>query len=311
MKSFKLLITGSNGLLGQKIVYAALDRDHVDIVAVARGANRLSNRDGYVYESLELTDEATVRECILRHRPDAVIHTAAMTNVDDCTRNPDACRRINVDAVQTLAQACAETGAHLVHLSTDFVFDGQAGPYRETDATAPLSEYARSKLESEAIVLAPANDGCVIRTIIIYGVVDDRQRSNVVLWTKNSLEQGKTINVITDQFRSPTLAEDLAAACLEAALRKARGIYHVSGQETMSIIDIASQVADFFGLEKSGIRPVTSAELNQAAKRPPRTGFIIEKAMRDLDYRPHTFAEGLAIVAAQLKKKAGPTEPRL
>jgi dTDP-4-dehydrorhamnose reductase len=277
---------------------------------LARGPNRLSNKEGYVYEDADITDDAAMEACMSRHRPDAVIHTAAMTNVDACTLQPDACRKVNVDAVRTLAGLCVKTGAHLVHLSTDFVFDGANGPYRETDPTGPQSVYAQSKLDSERIVLDPQVDGCVIRTIIIYGVVDDRQRSNVVLWTKNALEQQKAITVITDQYRSPTLAEDLAAACLEASLRKARGIYHVSGAELMSIIELAGRVADFFKLDKSWIKPVTTAELNQPARRPPVTGFILDKARRDLDYHPHTFEEGLAIVAEQLKKKAGPTEPR-
>ncbi|MEP7170607.1 MAG: sugar nucleotide-binding protein, partial [Bacteroidota bacterium] len=146
-------------------------------------------------------------------------------------------------------------------------------------------------------------DWCIIRTIIIYGVMDDTQRSNLVIWTKTSLEQKKTITVITDQYRAPTLAEDLADACINAAIKHAKGIYHVSGKELMSIIEIANTVADFFGLDKSYIKPVTSGELNQPAKRPPKTGFILDKAMRDLNYKPHSFEEGLRIVAEQLSQK--------
>ena len=159
------------------------------------------------------------------------------------------------------------------------------------------------KIESEKILQESKTTWAIIRTIIIYGVTDDAQRSNVVLWTKNSLEQHKQINVISDQFRSPTLAEDLAMACIHAAMKKAQGISHVSGKETMSILDIAYLVADFFKLDKSYIKPVTTAELNQPAKRPLKTGFIIEKAIRELDYHPHSFLEGLAIVEDQLKWK--------
>jgi dTDP-4-dehydrorhamnose reductase len=257
-------------------------------------------RDGYVYEDADLTDAAAQEALFERHRPQAVIHTAAMTNVDACTEQPEACRQMNVEAVRTLAGLCKKHGAHLVHLSTDFVFDGRSGPYRETDTPNPLSVYAQSKLDSEKIVLAPGVNGCVIRTIIIYGVTDDKQRSNIVLWTKRSLEAKQPIRVITDQYRAPTLAEDLADACLEAALRKARGVYHVAGPDLLSIIGIVQKVAGFFGLDPSGIVPVTSAELNQPARRPPVTGFVLDKAKRDLDYRPHSFDEGLAVVARQL-----------
>jgi dTDP-4-dehydrorhamnose reductase len=143
----------------------------------------------------------------------------------------------------------------------------------------------------------------IIRTMIIYGVTDDRQRSNIVLWTKKSLESGQAIRVISDQFRGPTLAEDLAFACVQAALNQRTGLFHVSGKEVMSILDIAYAVADFFKLDKSHITPVTTAELGQPARRPLRTGFIIEKAERELNFHPHTLQAGLEIVARQLADK--------
>jgi dTDP-4-dehydrorhamnose reductase len=142
----------------------------------------------------------------------------------------------------------------------------------------------------------------IIRTIIIYGVVDDNLRSNLVLWTKNSLQKKQTINVINDQYRAPTLAEDLADACIAAALKSATGIFHVSGEETKSILELVNTVADFFHLDTSYIHPVTSEELKQPAKRPPMTGFVIDKAKRELNFHPHTFLEGLEIVKQQLEK---------
>ena len=199
-----------------------------------------------------------------------------MTNVDACEHDKDKCRKLNVDAVRYLMQACEKINAHLIHLSTDFVFDGESGPYKETDEPNPLSYYAWSKLESEKLLAESNIHWTVIRTIIIYGVVDDGQRSNIVLWTKQSLEQKKEISVITDQFRSPTLAEDLAEACINAAMQRKGGIYHDSGKEIMSIIDIAYFVADYFDLDKTYIKPVTTSELNQAAKRPLKTGFVID-----------------------------------
>jgi dTDP-4-dehydrorhamnose reductase len=300
----KILITGSNGLLGQKLVYALRNRKDVELIATARGENRVNEKTGYLYSTLDLTDEAAVRELINQYRPDCVIHTAAMTNVDACELDPPACKLNNVDAVGYLLDACKPYGTHFIHLSTDFVFDGTAGPYKETDIPNPQSVYAQSKLDSEILVKNSGLPWTVLRTIIIYGVVDDSQRSNVVLWTKNSLEQGKKITVITDQFRGPTLAEDLAEACIQAALRKAQGIFHISGKEIMPIIDIAYFVADFFKLDKSYILPVSTAELNQPAVRPMKTGFILDKAKRELGFTPHSLAEGLQIISDQLKKKS-------
>lgn len=299
----KILITGSNGLLGQKLVYALKNQQHIHLIASARGENRIADKHGYVYETLDLTDEKQVMDMVLEHRPECIINTAGMTNVDECEKDQEGCVKINVDAVRYLVNACKLFNTHLIHLSTDFVFDGENGPYSETDKPNPQSFYAWSKLESEKILAQSEIEWTVIRTIIIYGVVDDLQRSNVVLWVKSSLEQKKTITVITDQFRSPTLAEDLAAACISAAQKRAKGIYHICGSELMSIIDIAYVIADFFKLDRKYIKPVTSAELNQPAKRPPKTGFVLDKAMRELDYRPHTFKEGLEIVAGQLSQK--------
>jgi dTDP-4-dehydrorhamnose reductase len=298
----KILISGSNGLLGQKLVYALREKKGVVTIATSRGENRITEKNGYEYHPLDITDRGAVLKIISLMQPDCVINTAAMTNVDACEQDKEGCKALNVDAVSYLVEGCKNINAHLIHISTDFVFDGEMGPYRETDKPNPLSYYAWSKLESERIVQESGLDWAVLRTIIIYGVVDDVQRSNLVLWTKNSLEQGKTIRVITDQFRSPTLAEDLADACITVAEKRATGIYHICGPESEldSIINIVRKVADYYQLDKSLIQPVTSAELNQPAKRPPRTGFILDKARRDLNYRPRSLKEGLDLVTRQL-----------
>ncbi|HNR18979.1 MAG TPA: SDR family oxidoreductase [Bacteroidia bacterium] len=298
----KILITGSNGLLGQKLIYALRSRNDITLIATAKGVNRTKEKSGYVYEELDITNPEMVMNVLMSHNPDCVINTAAMTNVDACEQNKAECRKLNVDAVTYLTNACKKTNAHFIHLSTDFVFDGENGPYKEDDKTNPLSFYAQSKLDSEKIVEQNSLAWTIIRTIIIYGVVDDLQRSNVVLWTINSLRDKKKISVISDQQRSPTLAEDLADACIQAAIKKQTGLYHVSGKNIMTILESVQQTADFFGLDKSFIKPITTAELNQAAKRPLKTGFIIDKAIKDLNYQPHSFAEGLAVVKKQLEK---------
>ena len=295
-----ILVTGSNGLLGQKIIYALLERSDVNCIATAIGPNRMSQKDGYQYIPLDITNQEQVNAVFNDCKPHIVINTAALTNVDACEAKRSEATLLNVTATGYLIEACRWHGAHLVHLSTDFVFDGANGPYAETDDPNPLSHYAKTKLEGEQLLLSSGISWSILRTIIIYGVVDDNSRSNVVLWTFNSLRNNVPIKVIEDQYRSPTLAEDLALACIEAGMRKAQGIYHVSGRETMSILDMVKITADYFKLDKQNIIPVTSASLNQAAKRPPVTGFIINKAERELDFRPHSFLEGLAIIKKQL-----------
>lgn len=295
-----ILVTGSNGLLGQKIVYGLLGQEGVQCIATSRGENRLRQTSGYKYVPLDITDPEQVKQVIARYRPHAVIHTAALTNVDACESRREEAILMNVRATEYLVEACNQVGAHLVHLSTDFVFDGANGPYSEADLPNPLSHYATTKLDSEKVVMGQARSWSIVRTIIIYGVVDDNSRSNVVLWTFNSLRAGKPINAINDQYRSPTLAEDLADACIAASLRKAQGLFHVSGRELMCVLDMVKIVADFFELDASLIRSVSSEELNQPARRPPVTGFLIGKAERELGFRPHSFLEGLQVVRKQL-----------
>lgn len=296
----KILVTGSNGLLGQKIIYALRERKDVQCISTAIGPNRMKVKDGYVYDELDITNEQSINEVFEKHRPDAVINTAAMTNVDACESKREEAWMLNVQSVSYLIEACKKYNVHLIHLSTDFVFDGRKGPYVETDEPNPLSFYAHTKYEAEKLIMASLPTAAILRTIIIYGVVDDNSRSNVVLWAKNALENKKEITVINDQFRSPTLAEDLADACISAALKKAHGIYHVSGREVMNILDMVKIVADYFNLDHQFIKPVSSADLKQPAVRPPVTGFIIEKAVRELDFQPKTFLEGLAQIKNQL-----------
>ena len=304
----KILITGANGLLGQKLVYKLKEDREVRLIATARGENRLLDQNGYEYCSLDISDENNVKEVLAKYMPDAIIHTAAMTNVDACELQQDECKKMNVDAVQYIVSALeslqeknSNFKPHLLHLSTDFIFDGTKGPLTEDEKPNPLSYYAWSKLEAENIVTKSKLDWAIARTVLVYGVVDNASRSNIVLWAKSSLEQKKNINVVNDQFRTPTLAEDLADGCILISKQKAKGVYNISGPDFMHILELVIRVADFWKLDKSLITPSTSEGIKQPAKRPPVTGFIIDKAKNDLGYKPHSFEEGLALVDEQLK----------
>jgi dTDP-4-dehydrorhamnose reductase len=296
----KILITGSNGLLGQKLIYLLARKSKVELLATSKGNNRIKNKEGYVYQSLDITNKDEVLKIVAGFLPDAIINTAAMTNVDTCELNKKQCWDLNVTAVQYLIEAAEKFNSHLIQLSTDFVFDGKNGPYQETDQPNPLSYYGESKYEAEKLLAASKIQWSIARTIIVYGIVDDLSRSNIVLWAKEALEKGDPLTIVEDQFRTPTLAEDLALGCYLIAQKRAEGIYHLSGKDAMSIIELVYKVADFYGLDKSTVTPIKSALLNQPAKRPPKTGFILDKAINDLGYNPVSFEEGLAELTKQL-----------
>lgn len=296
-----ILTTGSNGLLGQKLTEKILAEGRVKLIATSKGINRYPVKTGYEYAEMDILNPAEVRQVIEKYKPDAIIHTAAMTNVDTCEANKELCHQLNVDAVQSLLSICEEKNIQLVHLSTDFVFDGANGPYKEEDAVCPVSYYGESKVLAEDLLKHSKAHWTIIRTILVYGISSDMSRSNIVLWAKGALEKASSINVVNDQWRMPTLAEDLAEACILAVEQSAQGIYHISGKDYMSIADLVRRVADYWSLDQSFLHEISSVSLNQTAKRPVKTGFILDKAIKDLGYNPHSFEEGLGVLEQQMK----------
>ena len=299
----KILVTGSNGLLGQKLVHLILDHSNHILLATSKGENRLKSRSDFDYRSLDITDKNRVDSIVSEFKPDVLINSAAMTNVDACESFQEDCIALNVGGVKNLVAACENHNTHLIHVSTDFVFDGKAGPYSENDQPNPLSFYGQSKYDSELIVSnSSLSKWSIARTIIIYGIVENMSKSNVVLWAKSALESGSELKIVDDQFRSPTYADDLAKGCLLIAEKEKNGIYHLSGKESMSILELVYRVADFYGLDKSTISPVKSESLNQAAKRPPVTGFVLDKANKELGYFPLSFNEGLKLLSKEIEE---------
>lgn len=297
----KVIITGSNGLLGQKLVKLLLTRENYEIHALARGENRLINKVGYVYYNIDITQRNELTKLIGKISPQIIIHTAAMTNVDACELNQEECDRINVRAVESIVNICEDMNIHLIHISTDFIFDGEKETfYTEEDLPNPLSHYGLSKLKSEEIILKSNIKYVILRTILVYGLVDHNDRSNVVLWVKNSIEAKKEITVVTDQYRMPTFAEDLAESCLLAIENDASGIYNVSSNKLMSIYEIAFEVARVFNLDSKFIKPIRTSDLNIPAKRPYKTGFDLKKSINELKLPSYSFAERLQVFKNQL-----------
>ena len=297
----KILITGSNGLLGQKLVALLVQEPNVTLIATAKGQNR-GIADGYTFASLDITNPAEVDQVFEQYKPEILIHTAAMTNVDACETDPTGCELLNVTAVEYLIHACKKSNTFFLHLSTDFIFDGENGPYDELAAPNPISIYGESKLKAEQLLILSSLSWAIARTVLVFGIVPDMSRTNIILWVKKSLEENKTIQVVTDQIRTPTLAEDLAMGCWLIAKNKSEGIFNISGSELLTPYEMAIKTADFYKLPKELIQPADSSTFTQAAKRPLRTGFILDKAKKIIGYSPRSFDEGIAFMYKQVQE---------
>jgi dTDP-4-dehydrorhamnose reductase len=293
----RILITGSNGLLGQKIVKHCLAHS-IAFLATSKGENRNPECPDAFYSELDIVNPVHISKVFSSFRPTHVIHTAAITNVDYCETHPEECELVNCKTVEFLLNESKVHNAHFQLLSTDFVFDGENGPYKEDDPVGPLSKYAKSKVDAENILLESSySNTSIVRTIIVYGNAHNLSRSNLVLWAKDALQKHAEIQVVDDQFRAPTWADDLAWACLEICRRDKRGIYHISGPETLSIYGIVERIAAHFSFAMDNVKKVKSDTLNQPAKRPPMTGFDLAKATNELGYKPKTIEETLNLLS--------------
>lgn len=295
----KILITGSNGLLGQNLVNELLKKGTYIIYGVSRGENRIKNIERFTYFNVDLTNKKEVSDLINKINPQFIIHTAAMTNVDTCQLNKEACDRINVKAVKYLVDLCELKDIHLIHLSTDFIFDGEKGYYKESDRPNPINYYGLSKLRSENIIKDSNIKYTILRTILVFGITIEL-KNNIVLWVKNSIENMQQINVVTDQLRMPTFVDDLVYACLYVVDNGVEGAFNVSSNTLLSIYDMAIEIANTFHLDKSYINPIPTSLLKQPAKRPLKTGFDLSKSFSQLNLPSHSFLENLQVFKNQL-----------
>lgn len=299
MSKKTVLVTGSNGLLGQKLTDLYRTLDDVRLVATGIGPDRYPYKTGYEYVEMDITNKSQIQAVFEQFEPDTVINTAAMTNVDACESQKELCDELNIEGPRNLAETCSSFGSHLIHISTDFIFPGTKKLYSEEDEPDPLSYYGKSKWEGEQEVMSLATKWSVVRTIIVFGVGYNLSRSNTVLWGYEVLKNQSKANVVDDQFRTPTLAEDLAMGCRLIEQKEATGVFNISGKDFMSIYELIERIASHFQFSTNHITKVKSASLNQPAKRPPITGLDITKARIQLGFEPHSFEEALDIFAAQ------------
>jgi dTDP-4-dehydrorhamnose reductase len=290
----KILITGINGLVGQYLL-KALNGSGARVMATGKGPLRVPEliTGEMEYREMDITDGMAVSDLVSSFKPDIIIHSAAMTQADQCEQHKADCWNSNVTATRFLLDAARSFPVFFIYLSTDFVFDGDAGPYTEEDPTGPVNYYGSSKLAAEKAVIQSGIPSAIVRTVLVYGQTADGTRSNIITWVKKELEAGKKIRVVNDQLRTPTYAGDLARGILQVAFAEAGGTWHISGEDIYTPYQMALAVAEELGLDKSLIEKADAGSFQQPALRPLRTGFIIERARRLLGYQPVSFAEGI------------------
>ena len=297
----KILITGSNGLLGSKIV-RLLTNQQIDFLATSRGDNRFDAFE-IPYQSLDITKEPEVFQLFASFRPDVVINCAAYTNVDGCETDRENCYRLNVEGVRNLARCAEEFKSHLIHLSTDFIFNGKDGPYTEDATTDPLGYYGETKYLSEKLLSDCTCPCSILRTSIVYGYEPHIKRNNIILWLRQSFIDHKSVNIVDDQFRCITWAEDLAELCLSVAHSGKTGVFNATGPEYLSMLELAHRMADYYGAPKNLIHAIRTKDLGQKAIRPPKTEMIIEKAQKELNYTPHSLEDSLDQIEKLIKSQ--------
>jgi dTDP-4-dehydrorhamnose reductase len=283
VKHMKILITGGSGLLGSKIAE----------MAQSRGDEVFS---GYAHNSpvfgrsvkFDLLDGPAISETIMRIKPEIIIHSAALTDVDRCERERELAYKINVEGMRIVSDASKRAGSFLIYISTDYIFDGIRGMYKEGDDPHPLNYYGLTKLRGEEFC-----DGCIARSCVIYGSRPASGKTNFALWVINSLRANHPINVVTDQFITPTLNSNLAEMVLEAGERQLEGIHHLAGASRISRYDFARTVARMLDLDLSLISPCRMEDMKWAAQRPRDSSLDTSKAARVLNEKPLSTEEAM------------------
>jgi dTDP-4-dehydrorhamnose reductase len=244
--------------------------------------------------TIDVRDKNVLKETIMKSQPEVIVNLAAMTNVDKCETDKQTCWDVNVTLVENLARLARIVDARMVHVSTDYVFDGQKGPYAESAVPHPVSYYGKSKLAGENACIVGSMQAAVVRTNVVYGPYVERP--DFVRWVLDALDSRTPIRVVNDQYSNPTYVDDISESILRIIQKKRTGIYHVGGADYCSRYEFALRIAEFFRADASNITPVTTAELKQPARRPLRGGLISLKAETDLGMKMRGIESGLSTI---------------
>lgn len=287
-----VLITGANGFVGYYLTQLLLKKGF-RVIATGKGENRLYVEDkNFSYQTLDFTNDEEVEKIFLKQKPETVVHCGAISKPDECELNKENAFRTNVTGTLYLLNAAYKLRSFFVFLSTDFVFDGKSGMYKEEDARKAVNYYGETKILAEDEVMKYSFGWAIVRTVLVYGK-RFLNRDNIVTNVAGKLKKGEELKIFNDQVRTPTYVEDLAAGIVSVIEKKATGIYHISGDDVLTPYEIAFAVANHLKLNSSLIQKVTEKDFDQPARRPLKTGLDISKAKKVLGYQPISFTEGL------------------
>ena len=293
----RILIIGSNGMLGQRLTeFYKLSGDVELLTCSIEDKSFIKDVE---YRKLDITDVSEVKSVVMDFFPDEIINTAAFTNVDGAEKEKESAWKINVGGVKNIARYAQAIDAHVVHISTDYVFDGKNGPYSETDKPNPIGYYGRTKLASENELKVSGARFSVVRTNVLYGPAKFG-RPDFVKWVVSSLRNGTEIKIVTDQFGNPTFIDDLVFGIDAIVERQAESTYNIGGKDFLTRFQFTMKIAEFFELDKSLIKPIITADLHQLAARPLKSGLVISKAKSELGYNPHSVNDALKIMQKEL-----------
>jgi dTDP-4-dehydrorhamnose reductase len=293
----RIIVVGGNGMLGQRLIefYNKLN----DIVLLATSVEDKSVFIDVDYIQADISNRNEIKKIIYDFCPDFIINAAAYTNVDKSESERELAWKINVKGVEYLSETARVLDSHLIHISTDYIFDGKNGPYTENDIPNPLGYYARTKLASENVLKLSGSKNTILRTNVLYGTAKF-SRPDFVKWVVDSLRAKKEIKIVDDQINNPTFIDDLVQGVNKIVELRKEGIYNIGGDEFINRYDFTIIIADYFNLDKSLIKKIKTEELNQPARRPLKSGLITIKAQSELGYKPHTILQSLELMKQEL-----------
>lgn len=295
----RLLVTGSNGLVGSRLVRLLQQRGH-EVFSLGRGAARGGQPQ---YLSVDLGDAEALARAVRETRPDVIVNPAGMTDVDGCEREPSAAWVANVEGVASLARAGRDVGAHLLHVSTDYVFDGDAGPYDVDAVPNPRGVYALTKYAGELAVkaLCPAGAWTIARTAVVYGW-PSTGKNNFGTWLVSALREGKPVKLFVDQWVSPTHAGHCAEMLAELAERRLSGVWHTSGAEVVDRVTFGLKLCARFGFDPALVQPSRMTDVKLASPRPAKSGLVVAQTAESLAAKPLSLTEALNRFYAEYKE---------
>ncbi|MDD8017741.1 MAG: dTDP-4-dehydrorhamnose reductase [Bacteroidota bacterium] len=296
----RILVCGSNGLLGQKLAWMLAANSEFEVLHTSHHRNFFLAHQPLDYTQLDISNRSDVKSLVSSFRPDAILNAAAMADVDQCEKEREQAWKVNVVGVENLVEVARRINAKLVHISTDYVFDGKTPPYDEQSRVNPINYYGKTKLAGENVVLIGDIDFAILRTIVVYGT-GVNVRNNFALWVIRNLQEGKNIRCFDDQISNPTHVQDLAQAMINCAVENRKGIYHTAGAEIVSRYDFALRAAEIFGLDKELIERSKSSASSFPAVRPLNTSFTIGKAKKEIHYHPMNVTQGLELLKKELQ----------